>query len=189
MYNHHQLNSLLFFSLLGEYFGGEGGIRTPDRLAPMPHFECGAFDHSATSPGIKAAVSRPVAASSKRGRRSRQGTEDLFGQYRMKQAGWTLNRRTGFIIRRKGLAVPDPGCGKPGESRPDNLQIRPRPAGGHASPQSENRPETIIRRRETEGRSRPQSTQPHPFFFSFRFRMVKRALPRPVPMVRIPHRL
>jgi hypothetical protein len=31
--------------------GGEGGIRTPDRLAPMPHFECGAFNHSATSPG------------------------------------------------------------------------------------------------------------------------------------------
>src|SRR5229473_4554152 len=35
-------------------FGGEGGIRTPDRLAPMPHFECGAFDHSATSPGAMA---------------------------------------------------------------------------------------------------------------------------------------
>ena len=34
--------------------GGEGGIRTPDRLAPMPHFECGAFDHSATSPGAMA---------------------------------------------------------------------------------------------------------------------------------------
>src|SRR5438477_217218 len=33
--------------------GGEGGIRTPDRLAPMPHFECGAFNHSATSPGAK----------------------------------------------------------------------------------------------------------------------------------------
>lgn len=31
-------------------YGGEGGIRTPDRLAPMPHFECGAFNHSATSP-------------------------------------------------------------------------------------------------------------------------------------------
>ena len=30
--------------------GGEGGIRTPDELTPMPHFECGAFDHSATSP-------------------------------------------------------------------------------------------------------------------------------------------
>lgn len=41
--------------------GGEGGIRTPDRLAPMPHFECGAFDHSATSPGTKTAVSRRVA--------------------------------------------------------------------------------------------------------------------------------
>jgi hypothetical protein len=33
-------------------YGGEGGIRTPDRLAPMPHFECGAFDHSATSPKV-----------------------------------------------------------------------------------------------------------------------------------------
>ena len=31
-------------------FGGEGEIRTPDTLARMPHFECGAFDHSATSP-------------------------------------------------------------------------------------------------------------------------------------------
>ena len=34
-----------------EIAGGEGGIRTPDGLAPMPHFECGAFNHSATSPG------------------------------------------------------------------------------------------------------------------------------------------
>src|SRR3546814_8724244 len=30
--------------------GGEGGIRTLDTVARMPHFECGAFDHSATSP-------------------------------------------------------------------------------------------------------------------------------------------
>lgn len=30
--------------------GGEGGIRTPDALAGMPHFECGAFNRSATSP-------------------------------------------------------------------------------------------------------------------------------------------
>src|SRR5215510_10467530 len=36
---------LLFVAL-----GGEGGIRTPDTLASMPHFECGAFNHSATSP-------------------------------------------------------------------------------------------------------------------------------------------
>src|SRR3954465_5663575 len=35
---------------LGQASGGEGGIRTPDGLAPMPHFECGAFNHSATSP-------------------------------------------------------------------------------------------------------------------------------------------
>lgn len=31
--------------------GGEGEIRTPDTVARMPHFECGAFNHSATSPG------------------------------------------------------------------------------------------------------------------------------------------
>ena len=30
--------------------GGEGGIRTPGPLARTPHFECGAIDHSATSP-------------------------------------------------------------------------------------------------------------------------------------------
>lgn len=30
--------------------GGEGGIRTPGTLARTPHFECGAIDHSATSP-------------------------------------------------------------------------------------------------------------------------------------------
>src|SRR5262249_34673114 len=38
---------LLFVAL-----GGEGGIRTPDTLASMPHFECGAFNHSATSPAL-----------------------------------------------------------------------------------------------------------------------------------------
>ena len=30
--------------------GGEGGIRTHGTVARTPHFECGAFDHSATSP-------------------------------------------------------------------------------------------------------------------------------------------
>ena len=35
---------------LGPTPGGEGGIRTRDTLASMPHFECGAFNHSATSP-------------------------------------------------------------------------------------------------------------------------------------------
>jgi hypothetical protein len=31
--------------------GGEGGIRTHGALPGTPHFECGTFDHSATSPG------------------------------------------------------------------------------------------------------------------------------------------
>src|ERR1700752_3357247 len=35
--------------------GGEGGIRTPDTVARTPHFECGAFNHSATSPTLNAA--------------------------------------------------------------------------------------------------------------------------------------
>ena len=36
--------------LVARKAGGEGGIRTHDTLAGMPHFECGAIDHSATSP-------------------------------------------------------------------------------------------------------------------------------------------
>src|SRR5471032_428806 len=36
--------------------GGEGGIRTPDTLAGMPHFECGAFNRSATSPEGRGAL-------------------------------------------------------------------------------------------------------------------------------------
>src|SRR6266567_1860564 len=41
--------------------GGEGGIRTPDTVTRMPHFECGAFNHSATSPwqqGAKTSAAR-----------------------------------------------------------------------------------------------------------------------------------
>ena len=43
---------------IASFTGGEGGIRTPDGLAPMPHFECGAFNHSATSPQVWLALSR-----------------------------------------------------------------------------------------------------------------------------------
>ncbi len=37
------------FKEQGKY-GGRGGIRTPDGLAPMPVFKTGAFNHSATRP-------------------------------------------------------------------------------------------------------------------------------------------
>src|SRR5918998_1162788 len=40
----------LFKDISVLYAGGEGGIRTPDTVTRMPHFECGAFNHSATSP-------------------------------------------------------------------------------------------------------------------------------------------
>ena len=46
---------VLYFRLLDlkiaiKMLGGEGGIRTHVTVAGKPHFECGAFDHSATSP-------------------------------------------------------------------------------------------------------------------------------------------
>ena len=31
---------------------GGGEIRTHDRVSPTPHFECGAFNHSATPPSF-----------------------------------------------------------------------------------------------------------------------------------------
>ena len=34
-----------------DFICGEGEIRTPEELSPLPVFETGAFDHSATSPG------------------------------------------------------------------------------------------------------------------------------------------
>jgi hypothetical protein len=73
--------------------GGEGGIRTPDRLAPMPHFECGAFNHSATSPWCHDGGSRPpvVGASSRRGRRVKQGADSEIARPAF-EAGW--DRRT-----------------------------------------------------------------------------------------------
>jgi len=39
-----------FYCLKSKALGGEAGIRTLDTVTRMPHFECGAFDHSATSP-------------------------------------------------------------------------------------------------------------------------------------------
>jgi hypothetical protein len=53
-------------------FGGEGGIRTHGTVARTPHFECGAFDHSATSPRMKGM--RQTSAGNGRGRALAAGT-------------------------------------------------------------------------------------------------------------------
>ena len=47
--------------------GGEGGIRTHGTVSGTPHFECGAFDHSATSPRDETAPAqgRSVAGSAR----------------------------------------------------------------------------------------------------------------------------
>jgi hypothetical protein len=44
--------------LVGLLRGGEGGIRTHGTVARTPHFECGAFDHSATSPHLDEGAGR-----------------------------------------------------------------------------------------------------------------------------------
>ena len=45
-----QMSAVLKKRLFSTTYGGEGGIRTHVTVARKPHFECGAFDHSATSP-------------------------------------------------------------------------------------------------------------------------------------------
>src|SRR3954462_5631072 len=40
--------------------GGEGGIRTPGTVARTPHFECGAIEHSATSPWSRRQLARSI---------------------------------------------------------------------------------------------------------------------------------
>lgn len=47
--------------------GGEGGIRTHGTLAGTPHFECGTFDHSATSPQVIQGAANSPSDRSKRG--------------------------------------------------------------------------------------------------------------------------
>jgi hypothetical protein len=37
-------------TVAGFFYGGQGGIRTLDRVAPMPVFETGTFNHSVTCP-------------------------------------------------------------------------------------------------------------------------------------------
>jgi hypothetical protein len=50
------LDAVHEIAAISEMESGEGGIRTPDTVTRMPHFECGAFNHSATSPSFEIAV-------------------------------------------------------------------------------------------------------------------------------------
>ena len=45
---------------------------------PLANFECGAFNHSATSPGATQAIHAVVGACSRRGWRARQGGRTRF---------------------------------------------------------------------------------------------------------------
>src|SRR5208282_4786019 len=79
--------------------GGEGGIRTPGTLARTPHFECGAIDHSATSPGPTAMSASLAAGSARRlawgviarkarlGRAPGQNPKSLSGEELCSEAG------------------------------------------------------------------------------------------------------
>ncbi len=100
--------------------GGEGGIRTPDGLAPMPHFECGAFNHSATSPwrqadGI-ASLRRRVDTRARHARQARPAMR----AHNLTHAGTSPDRSL------------DPSHGdglRPGRRRPAHGRISPRRAG------------------------------------------------------------
>src|SRR3990172_8388336 len=83
--------------------GGEGGIRTPDTVARMPHFECGAFNRSATSPAPETGqppIGRPL---------SNQAYQDKQGSHRLycgvpEEAG--LNIPDIMIFDRIGKELP-----------------------------------------------------------------------------------
>ncbi len=92
----HRIKSLLL-QWVARRRGGEGGIRTPDTVARMPHFECGAFNHSATSP-------QPEQGSSCGARSCNEG--------RGARQGWRRGNRHGA-----GAAAAPPARGLPGSRR------------------------------------------------------------------------
>jgi hypothetical protein len=47
-----QLSYSTYSDCLGRYIGGGGGIRTHERLTPLPIFKTGAFNRSATPPTL-----------------------------------------------------------------------------------------------------------------------------------------
>src|SRR5204863_5804646 len=92
--------------LVGQWFGdgigGEGGIRTPDTVARMPHFECGAFNHSATSPsGAEGGV-----GPAKRAKSYRRGPRETSVSRRL--AVRTENERQNLSPCRRSGPFPSP---------------------------------------------------------------------------------
>jgi hypothetical protein len=59
--------------------GGQGGIRTHDTLAGMPHFECGAFNHSTTCPAAEI-LERP--------RNGKANPTQTLASSALRAAGW-----------------------------------------------------------------------------------------------------
>src|SRR5262249_22848075 len=78
--------------------GGEGGIRTPDTVTRMPHFECGAFNHSATSPWPqKGQISPSVGGYVSNARRLNKSVVlTQIGHYRSSVARSRQNARLGL---------------------------------------------------------------------------------------------
>src|SRR5207342_3341947 len=82
--------------------GGEGGIRTPDTVARMPHFECGAFNHSATSPrGKKLKWSRPYLAAAPQRHKVAAGKVNQFHDL----DGFSIARTWRHCRKRRGQSA------------------------------------------------------------------------------------
>ena len=103
--------------------GGEGGIRTHGTLASTPHFECGAFDHSATSPSRfpgssghphKATCARPIRAAV-HPKRNAGAVEGRFSTHMYGQSQAFFAASQAFFRGKRGFFPPVPGqhCGKP----------------------------------------------------------------------------
>src|SRR5437879_9473554 len=77
--------------------GGEGGIRTPDTVTRMPHFECGAFNRSATSPGSRGRGKSPVTREylTKRPKGDKRVRKDARRMRRSAQRNGAVHLRSG----------------------------------------------------------------------------------------------
>jgi hypothetical protein len=97
--------------------GGEGGIRTPDTVARMPHFECGAIDHSATSPDCRYNLGFRFLPECRRSRSqlaraTRMPDAGSVGPNRLQGRG---GARAGLLIHRsplRALAATHPCCSR-----------------------------------------------------------------------------
>src|SRR5215468_6334096 len=99
--------------------GGEGGIRTPDTVTRMPHFECGAFNHSATSPWPqKGQISPSVGGYVSNARRLNKSVVlTQIGHYRSSVARSRQKNLATSVALARGRVLPEPADNQVGDRK------------------------------------------------------------------------